>query len=171
MALKPIPLARMSWAITAAGLGAALIEMVFVLPIQTKLGNSPQVVFQSIAAGLLGRGAFQGGIPAAALGAVIHLVVSLVAAKVYILAAWRWDDVLLRRPVVCGLVFGVVVYVVMTFVVIPLSALGFTPPRSLPLLWASLATHILAFGLPIGLVASALMRSGGPVRAANPRAA
>jgi hypothetical protein len=149
----------------AAGIAAAAIEMVFVLPIQDFLGASPVVVFQSIASGALGKAAFHEGLAAAGLGLGIHLFISLVAAGVYVLGAQRWPA-LLRRAAVCGMVYGVLVYVIMTFVVVPLSAIGFRPPRSLILMLTSLAVHVFAFGLPISLVVSALLgaRSGSQSR-------
>jgi len=159
MSVSKVPLGRVVRAIVLAGLAAAVIEMVFVLPIQVQLGNSPAVVFQSIAFGLLGKAAFNDGMASTALGVGVHLLVSLVAAKVFVLAALFWDDVLLRKPVVSGLVYGAVVYVVMTFVVMPLSAIGYAPQSSLVLIWLSLAVHLFAFGLPIALVSKAVLLS------------
>jgi hypothetical protein len=140
----------------AAGLVGAIVEMVFVLPIQAfGLHHSPEVIFQSIAAGALGRAAFSGGLASALLGVAAHVLISVVAAGVYVLAAGRWT-VLLSRPVAGGIVFGAVVYGVMNFVVIPLSAIGFQIPPSLGLAGLSLSIHLFAFGLPIALVVRAM---------------
>ena len=84
------------WIAIAAGIAAAVIEMVVVLPIQEFLGASPVVVFQSIASGALGKAAFHEGLAAAGLGVGVHLFISLVAAGVYVLGALRWPA-LLRR--------------------------------------------------------------------------
>ena len=149
----------------AAGIAAAAIEMVFVLPIQDFLGASPLVVFQSIASGALGKAAFQQGLAAAALGLGIHLLISIVAAGLYVLGAQRWPA-LLRRAAVCGMAYGVLVYLIMTFVVVPLSAIGFRPPKSLILMLTSLAVHVFAFGLPIALIVSGLL--GAPLPSQNP---
>ena len=53
--------------------------------------------------------------------------------------------------------YGAVVYVVMTSIVIPLSAIGFHWPRSLVLVSMSFGVHLFAFGLPISLVARAML--------------
>ncbi len=140
----------------SAGLVAAVTEMVFVLPIQHLLGNSPVVVFQGIAFGWLGKAAFKGGLSAALLGVGIHVFVSVVAAGLFAFAAQHLAF-LRERPAASGMLYGIACYVVMTFIVIPLSAIGFHPPRSLFLAGLSLAIHIFAFGLPIALVANALM--------------
>jgi uncharacterized membrane protein YagU involved in acid resistance len=147
---------RVLHAALAAGLAAAVIEMLFVLPIQAMLGASPMVVFQSIASGALGQAAFSGGLATAALGAGVHLLISLVAGGIYVVAADRWPW-LLRRPFSGGILFGLAVYVVMNFGVIPLSRIGFNLPKSPELLALSLSIHLFAFGLPIGLVARAML--------------
>jgi hypothetical protein len=148
---------RRLWVSLVAGLAAAVIEMVFVLPIQGKLGASPVVVFQSIASGALGKAAFAGGLSTAALGVGVHVLISLVAAAVFVFAAGRWD-ILLRRPFASGVCYGVAVYLVMNFVVIPLSTIGFSLPKSLGLFALSFGVHLFAFGLPIALVARAMLK-------------
>ena len=84
--------ARLAGIAVLAGLCAAIVEMVFVLPIQAMLGASPIVVFQSIAAGFLGRAAFHDGLYAAIIGVAVHVLVSLVAATGFVLAATRWPN-------------------------------------------------------------------------------
>ena len=139
------------------GLAAAVIEMVFVLPVQPLFGTRPIRIFWIIAAGALGRPALQGGAGVVLLGACIHVFVSVVAAAVYVFAARLWDDVLIRKPVISGMVFGAVCYVVMTFMVIPLSAIHYHADPSIMDIWASLAIHVFAFGLPIALISRALL--------------
>ena len=141
----------------AAGLFAAIVEMIFVLPIQYLLGNSPAVVFQSIASGALGKRAFDEGMSAVVLGIGVHVLISLVSAALFTAAAFRWEF-LRRRPIVSGALYGVLAYVVMTFLVIPLSAIGFRWPRSLPLFLISLAIHMFAFGVPIAVVCARYLR-------------
>lgn len=145
-------------AVVAAGLAGAVAEMAVVIPIQAQLGNSVARVFQTISAGAIGRAAFASGAPGVAFGVAVHLLVSLAAALVYVEAALRWPA-LDRRPVAGGIAFGAAAYVFMTWIVIPLSAIGLHPPRSLPLMAASIAVHLFAFGLPIALVSS-LVRHG-----------
>jgi len=50
------------------------------------------------------------------------------------------------------------VYLVMTFVVLPLSAIGFRLPKSLPLWTLSFSIHLFAFAVPIALVTRRLLR-------------
>lgn len=143
------PLAR---AALAAGVVGAVVEMLFVLPIQQiVLHNAPLVVFQGIASGAVGEAAAsRGGWTTGAEGVFWHLLVSVIAAAIYALAARRWD-ILLRRPVLGGIGLGVGAYVVMTFIVIPLSAIGPQPYRPNVLTLVSFLIHLFAFGVPIAL--------------------
>jgi uncharacterized membrane protein YagU involved in acid resistance len=141
----------------AAGLLAAVVEMIFVLPIQYAIGASPVVVFQSIASGALGTRAFDEGMSAVLLGVGAHILISLISAALFAAAALRWDF-LRRRAIVSGALYGVLAYLVMNFLVIPLSAIGFRWPRSLPLLLISVAVHMFAFGVPIALVCARFLR-------------
>jgi hypothetical protein len=152
----PSTLNPLLWVSFVAGLTAAVVEMVFVLPIQALLGNSPIIVFQSIAFGVLGRPAFHQGLYAASIGVGVHLLVSFVSAAGFVFTADRWR-LLLKKPVVSGIVCGFVAYLVMNFVVIPLSVIGLKLPK-LGWLWLiSFSIHLFAFGLPISLVSRAML--------------
>jgi hypothetical protein len=82
--------------------------------------------FTGIASGLLGRSAFQGGVGTALLGVALHFVVATGAATVYYFAS-RSIPVMIDQALVCGVAFGALVHLFMTFVVIPLSAIGRRP--------------------------------------------
>lgn len=83
-------------------------------------------MFQSIAAGALGEASYGAGLPAALLGAALHVVMATLFVVVYAQAARR-EPRLLRRPLAYGIPFGVLLYVVMNFVVMPLSRIGRSP--------------------------------------------
>lgn len=139
-------------AILWGGLTAGVLDLTAALVQSGLRGRSPVSLLQSIASGLLGADSFQGGAATAALGAALHFVIAFVAAAVYV-AASRKLKWLVRRPVVCGLLYGVAVYLVMTFVVVPLSAAPFKLGASPGALATGLAIHMLCVGLPIALVA------------------
>jgi len=117
-------------------------------------GVPPIRIFQSIAAGLLGREAFQGGTATAVLGACLHFFIAFAIVTIYV-AASRRARVLADRPVIFGLVYGVAVYVVMTTIVVPLSAAGGGAPPSVPVMVNGLLIHALGVGLPSALFARA----------------
>lgn len=116
-------------------------------------GVAPGRVFQGIAAGLLGRASFQGGAATIALGVGIHVLVATTVVVTFYVAASRWR-VLANHPFLYGPLYGVLVYLFMNRVVIPLSAIG--PPRpSLPTLINGVCIHMAGVGLPAALFARA----------------
>ena len=112
---------RAARAIAWGGLLAGAGDITFAFVVNGLRGVGPVRVLQSVAGGLLGAAAREGGLAAAALGAALHFLIAFAAAAVYWVAGRRLG-VLVRRPVVCGLLYGVAVYLVMNFVVVPLSA-------------------------------------------------
>jgi hypothetical protein len=118
------------------------------------LGVPPLRIFQSVAAGVLGRPtAIGGGVPTFLLGILLHFVVATCVATVYYLATLILP-VLIRHPVVSGLLYGVIVYFGMKYIVVPLSAIGQRGalPR-LPILLTEVIGHAFLVGLPVALLA------------------
>ena len=114
------------------------------------LGVPPVRIFQSIASGLLGRASFEGGIPTLLLGILLHFVVASCLTAVYYLVSLK-APLLIHRPVFCGLIYGLLSYLGMNYVVIPLSAIG-SRPFSLRVFLPAFVGHALFVGLPIGLI-------------------
>jgi uncharacterized membrane protein YagU involved in acid resistance len=140
-----------------AGLTAAALTLACVLPLQYYFaGMPPEVVFQGVASAAMGKSALTSGAPAVWLGVAFHMVISIIAATTFVLAIDLWPQ-LLRRPIINGLLYGITVFLVMTFVIVPMSAIGFIRFHSVfaPLL--SLAVHMIAFGLPISALSSILL--------------
>ena len=115
-------------------------------------GATPTRIFQGIAAGLYGRASYDGGWVTAAIGVGLHFTVAFGVTAVYLFAS-RQLPALARRPWTFGPLYGVVVYVVMTFVFIALSAIGPVRPSAFALT-NGLIIHMLGVGLPAALVAA-----------------
>jgi hypothetical protein len=144
--------------IAAAGLVAGTLDGAAAI---ITSGATPVRVFQTIASGLLGRSAYEGGLPVAALGFLLHFFIATAAAAVFYGSSRRWP-LAVRRAVPCGLAFGVAVYFFMRYVVLPLSAVTLRP-FSLTALLQGVTVHALCVGLPIALLVRRLGRSsGGP---------
>lgn len=149
------PLAR---AIAWGGLLAGTGDLVFALGYY----GMKLKVFQNVAAGLIGReAAYAGGAATFALGVGLHYAIALTWAALFCLAGLRLPG-LLRQAGVAGAAFGLVVYLGMNCVVLPLSALH-TRAWPLRLDVAVLAAHALLFGLPIALAARRCLL-GAPAR-------
>ena len=114
-----------SLAVVLGGLAAGVIDITYACIFWAiKAGVRPSRIFQSVAAGLLGRqAAVAGGAPTAALGLALHFFIALTVAFVYYTAA-RYAEALWRRPWAFGSLYGVAVFGVMHYIVVPLSAAG-----------------------------------------------
>jgi uncharacterized membrane protein YagU involved in acid resistance len=88
-------------------------------------GLAPKIILQAIASGVLGKASFRTGLPAAALGLVLQWAMSVLIAAIYAVGTSRLP-VVRRNWIGSGVAFGVVVFFVMNFVVVPLSAAGFS---------------------------------------------
>ena len=126
-----------------------IIQSWFVFSI---LEKSPFIsVLQYVASGAMGNAAFAGGPATALLGLVFDVIMTTIMAGVFILSAHRIP--LLRRHVIPGaLLYGFGVFVVMNFIVLPLSA---APPLPAPPMWLfieNILVHILLIGLPLGIL-------------------
>jgi len=110
-------------------------------------------ILRFIAGCLVGVSALHGGLGMAALGLAIHYTITLFWATLFLLAASRLTF-LTRRAIFSGLCYGAIIYVLMNFVVLPLTRL---PPRTHHLAPAVLINGVLALllfmGLPIALIA------------------
>jgi len=113
---------------------------------------TPVRVAQFIASGAIGSAAFSGGSITALLGLALHYLIATIWTVVFYLASRRLNF-LIKWPIPMGLLYGIVVYVIMNFVVVPASRV--TPPRVAPTLSArAIQALILMFciGLPIALI-------------------
>ena len=118
---------------------------------------TPTAILQSVAAGLLGKASFGGGAQTAALGLALHLAIMCAMAAVYGLAArrWRW---MLDRWVVAGVGYGLLTWVAMNYVVVPLSRAG-SPPFNLTWFIDGLVVHVVLVGLVFAFVARRSLRA------------
>jgi len=144
------PASRALLAIWWGGLGCGVLDMTQAcLAWGIQDGVAPVRIFQSVAAGVLGRAAFQGGWRTATLGLALHFFISFSAAAVYY-AASRKIKFLTEHAIIAGLLFGEAVFWFMRYVVIPLSATT-SGPFSMATLLTGPIGHMFLVGLPISL--------------------
>ncbi len=110
-------------------------------------------IFQSISAGLLGRAAFSDGMPTVLLGFVLHYGIATTIVLVF-WAASRRMPTLAARPFLWGPLYGIGVYLVMYYVVLPLSASG-PASHATPIVINELLIHMFGVGIPSALTARA----------------
>lgn len=110
----------------------------------------PRIILRFIAGGLLGKTALHGDWPVLLLGLLLQWGMSMLIAGVFVLAALRMRG-LISRPIVAGLAYGVIVFAVMNYLVMPFSAWGHVNHFS-PVKFVENLAAMLLFGVIIALV-------------------
>ena len=141
-------------AILTGGLVAGAIDITYACVFSyLRRGTPPARILQSVASGALGPPAFQGGAATAALGLLFHFLIALAWAALYC-ASSRRLTALARRPYLCGVAYGLLIYAAMNYAVIPLSAAPFgAPPPWSAAFNTGIVVHMLGIGLPVALAA------------------
>lgn len=169
---------KIVWAIVLGGLAAGALDILYAFVVYGPLsyGVTPEQVLQSVAAGWIGRDASRaGGMETALLGLGAHFLLATIMAAIYVLFAARIAT-LTKGALVWGLVYGLILYVAMNYVVVPLSAAATGHFASAPeigprledsfsevrggggddypwMLAGTIFTHTVLVGLPIALIA------------------
>jgi hypothetical protein len=138
-------------AILWGGLIAGTVDIAVASISTTLHGGQPMRMLQGIAYALIGAGAFKGGWGTAALGLLCHFAIAFGAAAAYYLVSRRLT-VLVREPVVCGLLYGVPVYLVTNYVIVPMSKIGHVLQGSQAQAMIGLVVLMIGVGLPIAVM-------------------
>ncbi len=135
-------------AILTGGALAGLLDILFAISFAGYNGLPPQRLLQIVASGALGEAAFTGGTAAAAIGLACHFILSFVWMALFFFVARR-IPALAGKPLVAAIGYGLLVFLVMRLVVLPLSAFP-RPVTFNAFAWGmDLLSHIFLFGLPI----------------------
>ena len=113
-------------------------------------GGVPLRVLQGVASGLIGRSSFSGGLATALLGLLCHFLIAFGAAGAYYGVSRVWP-VLVYQAVICGLLYGIPVYLVTNYVVVPLSRIGHIIVNTPGQMITALIILMVCVGLPISL--------------------
>ncbi len=136
-------------AIAITGLIVGTMDITSAIVITLARGGTIMQLMQFIASGLLGKQAFQGGLPIAALGLALHFAIAFGLVMVFYFAS-RNLAFLRQHPVPSGIIYGLVVFAVMNLIVLPLSAAAPRHSRSGDVI--QLAVHMFVIGLPTSLL-------------------
>lgn len=115
-----------------------------------KAGVSMIRILQSVAAGLLGPASREGGLPTAMLGLAAHYFIALSMAAAYYLVAGRLPE-LRQRPIILGAAYGLLLYGIMNYIVVPLSRAGGGGAKDPLWIGLSILVHMFFIGVPIAL--------------------
>lgn len=135
-----------AWAwIVLGGLAIGTLDLLFAWGFWAAKGATFVGILQSIGAGWFGKASNSMGATSAIVGALSHYLIATAFVLAYRLASQRMPA-LLRRPVLPGAAYGLLLYAIMNFVVLPLSAAGMPKFDNLPWVASSIAMHMV-FGV------------------------
>lgn len=130
--------------------------------------RAPGRVLRGVASGPFGDAMRDGRAGAALAGLAVHYALMTIMVTVFVFAARRLP-VLTRRPMLAGLAYGVGIYLVMYWIVLPLRfpsvfpQLGWWPTGN------ALFSRLVCVGLPIGLLTARDLRRRWSSRTSLPR--
>ncbi|HEY6901040.1 MAG TPA: hypothetical protein VI233_10370 [Puia sp.] len=123
----------------------------------TASGNrEPARIFRYISSALFGKPALTGGTPMVITGVLLHYGIAFLWTLVFFLL-YPHIPILSRQPALSGIAYGILVWLIMNFAVVPLSRIGRFPSRLQPAL-IGCGIIIIAIGLPISLLARRWLR-------------
>ena len=114
-------------------------------------GHDPLAMLRSIAACVLGPGAMRGGHAMALVGLGLHFLIAAFWASFYVFLVGRVSAAR-RYPLAVGVIYGLFIYLVMNYVVLPHTALHIPLPRFGPGMVNGLLALMLLFGVPVSLL-------------------
>jgi uncharacterized membrane protein YagU involved in acid resistance len=141
--------------LTAVLLGGLIAAAIDIGAASLINGRSPARIMQAIAGGLLGKASFDGGVATVILGAVLQEMMGVLIATIYVVVS-KTTPGLLRRWIPSGLLYGVIIFFVMNYVVLPLSAWK-SAPHFTSLKFAENMAAMLLFGLIVAFFARRLV--------------
>jgi uncharacterized membrane protein YagU involved in acid resistance len=146
------PRSRVLSAIVAAGLSAGVFDFTVAC---VESGLPPLTIGKAVARGWFGKAAMDGGLDVSLIGIASHFAIMLAFAAAFVLASLR-EPALRRWFLIAGPLYGAVIFDVMRFVVMPLSAAGYGMPKP-PGLYFEVAGHVFLVGLVIAAWARGLL--------------
>ncbi len=114
-------------------------------------GGNAEAVFRFIAQGAFGQQAYQDGWEMVVWGFVFHYFIAFAFTLTYFLLI-PYLRFLRKHPVASGLLYGLLIWCVMNFLVLPLSQ-NPPPPFSIEGSYLNVLILMTAVGLPVALIA------------------
>jgi hypothetical protein len=133
-----------------AGLVAGTLDLTASATLFISKGGSLEKILQFIASGALGTRSFEGGKKTAAAGIGFHFLIAFSVAAIYYFLRSR-IPLMVADPVMTGILYGLGVHLIMSLVVVPLSAAPRRPFSAVAFLTQA-AIHMSLVGLPIALI-------------------
>ena len=138
-----------------ATLVCGTLDILLAVVLSTIYGKGPAVMLRGVASGPF-PGATEWGAAGSALGLATHFTLMAIIVTVFMLAVQRRSS-LVDSPIVAGVVYGLITYLVMNLIVVPLRFGSPLPPPTRAIV-TQLFAHICLVGLPTAFIARRHLR-------------
>ncbi len=141
--------------IAMATLVAGALDILYAAMMSSIFGRGPAAMLRTVASGPF-PGATEWGASGSVLGLAVHFTLMAIMAACFVVAARNWPAVI-AKPIHAGVVYGLITYVVMNWIVVPIRFDSPLPPQPRAII-SQLFAHIALVGIPIALVAAKNLR-------------
>lgn len=118
-------------------------------------GKDPAAMLRFVASGPFPSATDMGG-AGSVLGLVVHFALMAIMVTAFVIAARGWHG-MLDRPLVSGLIYGLITYILLDLVVVPLRFPAAWPPSTLSIA-TQLFAHVVLVGWPTAFIARRYLR-------------
>jgi len=137
--------------VLGAGLFAGILDAIAAILIYLYSGGKNiNRVFQYIASAIFGKAAFSGGLLMVLYGIIFHLLIACSFAMFFFLLYPRLK-ILSRHPVFSGLLYGVLIWMFMNLILLPITRVTQAPFHFMQSIVGMIVVMFLV-GLPISLI-------------------
>lgn len=140
-----------AWATLVAG----TIDILYAALLSSINGGGPAAMLRFVASGPYPP-ATEMGLAGSILGLIVHFALMAIMAAAFVIAARNWPR-LLADPISSGIGYGLVTYVVMNWIVVPLRFDVPLPPKPTAIV-SQLFAHVVLVGIPIALIVAKMLR-------------
>ena len=131
------------------------LDILFAMILTVAFGRQIPKMLRYVASGPF-PAATDMGAAGAILGLLVHFALMAIMAAALMMFLRRKPE-LLRRPIVVGVIYGLLTYFVMNWLVVPLRFQTPLPPKPLSIA-TQLFAHIVLVGIPMALIAARSLR-------------
>ena len=135
---------------------AGTLDILFAMILTVFFGREIGGMLRYVASGPFPQ-ATDMGAGGAILGLLVHFALMAIMAAAYVWFASRRREHLVTMPIRAGIAYGIITYVVMNLIVIPLRFDTPLPPSTSSLV-TQLFAHIVLVGIPIALITARYLR-------------
>ena len=146
----------MGRAIALATLVSGTLDILFAMVLTLLFGREIGNMLRYVASGPI-PSATDMGPAGAALGLVVHFTLMAIMAAAF-MAVVNHRPTLLDKPIVTGVIYGLITYAIMNWFVVPLRFDTPVPPKPLSIA-TQLFAHIVLVGIPFALIAARSFRA------------